>query len=180
MYLFVCIYMQPCNITSFSTFKTLSLGCDINQKCDTCLYWHSIPCCRLGDSSIMGERRHKDEIDSADDSDGKGDDEVSRKISRTTMKNIWNTEKYLTIPILLAAWDDEVQQLACPHSIFHLQSDASFLRPPARCTSGLYTQTYVAAEWFFSIFFENLCPSTDGKLNDSCVWQIPPRCGVVR
>ena len=62
------------------------------------------PCyCRLGDSSIMGERRHKDEIDSADDSDGKGDDEVSRKISRTTMKNIWNTEKYLTIPILLAA-----------------------------------------------------------------------------
>ena len=38
----------------------------------------------------------------------------------------------------------------------------------------------IAAEWFFSIFFENLCPSTDGKLNDSCVWQIPPRCGVVR
>ena len=27
----------------------------------------------------MGERRHKDEIDSADDSDGKGDDEVSKK-----------------------------------------------------------------------------------------------------
>lgn len=28
----------------------------------------------LGDNSIMGERRHKDEIDSADDSDGKEDD----------------------------------------------------------------------------------------------------------
>ena len=34
---------------------------------------------RMGpDGSILGERRHKDEIDSADDSDGKGDnDEVS-------------------------------------------------------------------------------------------------------
>ena len=32
---------------------------------------------RLGDNSIMGERRHKDEIDSGDDSDGKADDEVS-------------------------------------------------------------------------------------------------------
>ena len=31
----------------------------------------------MGDNSIMGERRHKDEIDSADDSDGKGDDEVN-------------------------------------------------------------------------------------------------------
>ena len=34
---------------------------------------------RLGpDSSIMGERRHKDEIDSADDSDGKGDNDEVR------------------------------------------------------------------------------------------------------
>ena len=32
---------------------------------------------RLGDNSIMGDRRHKDEIDSGDDSDGKADDEVS-------------------------------------------------------------------------------------------------------
>ena len=34
---------------------------------------------RMGpDGSILGDRRHKDEIDSADDSDGKGDnDEVS-------------------------------------------------------------------------------------------------------
>lgn len=31
----------------------------------------------MGDNSIMGDRRHKDEIDSADDSDGKGDDEVN-------------------------------------------------------------------------------------------------------
>ena len=29
----------------------------------------------------MGDRRHKDEIDSADDSDGKGDDEVNRIIT---------------------------------------------------------------------------------------------------
>ena len=34
----------------------------------------------MGDNSIMGDRRHKDEIDSADDSDGKGDDEVNRII----------------------------------------------------------------------------------------------------
>ena len=34
---------------------------------------------RMGpDSSIMGERRHKDEIDSADDSDGKGDNDEVR------------------------------------------------------------------------------------------------------
>ena len=34
----------------------------------------------LGDSSIMGDRRHKDELDSGDDSDvGEGDDEVSYK-----------------------------------------------------------------------------------------------------
>ena len=34
---------------------------------------------RMGpDGSILGDRRHKDEIDSADDSDGKGDNDEVR------------------------------------------------------------------------------------------------------
>ena len=110
MYLYVCnlhAELAKYHITSFVSFKTFSLCSDINQKCDTCLYWYLTPCCcRLGDSSIMGERRHKDEIDSADDSDGKGDDEVSKKYLEQqwkisgTLKNIWPSPSFLPHEIM--------------------------------------------------------------------------------
>ena len=48
----------------------------------------------MGDNSIMGDRRHKDEIDSADDSDGKGDDEVN-----ITMNNKCSKTRYTLSPL---------------------------------------------------------------------------------